>query len=269
METVGTEENPLTWEKFKEKIADLQGSLQRQHGDKLVYRGQANSGWKLETTLERYLKEISENSDPDEFFEFEANRYYEYLNEVIPMLSTLVTKDFKLITAEEFKKLGKRLANLDPESPCYELLCYLRHLGFPSPLLDWTQSPWIAAFFAFYQAEKGQNVAIFNYKEEGSRFGTNYQVIPYMVRPKAHLHSRHINQQSWYTMCVSSVSGESPVAFLEYNESNITKFVLSGESKEQVLKELLEMNINDYTLFGDEDSLARMLAFKVFRGIDV
>src|SRR5579871_975887 len=33
--------------------------------------------------------------------------------------------------------------------PGYDYMAYLRHHGFPSPLLDWTRSPYVAAFFAF------------------------------------------------------------------------------------------------------------------------
>lgn len=34
-------------------------------------------------------------------------------------------------------------------SSSYGFMTRLRHHGFPSPLLDWPQSPYIAAFFAF------------------------------------------------------------------------------------------------------------------------
>jgi hypothetical protein len=37
-------------------------------------------------------------------------------------------------------------------TPGYEYMAYLRHHGFPSPLLDWTRSPYIAAYFAFSNA---------------------------------------------------------------------------------------------------------------------
>jgi hypothetical protein len=35
---------------------------------------------------------------------------------------------------------------------CYEYLAHLRHRGFPSPLLDWTRSLYVAAYFAFARA---------------------------------------------------------------------------------------------------------------------
>jgi hypothetical protein len=38
-------------------------------------------------------------------------------------------------------------------SSSYDFMTRLRHHGFPSPLLDWPQSPYTAAFFAFNKKE--------------------------------------------------------------------------------------------------------------------
>jgi hypothetical protein len=83
-------------------------------------------------------------------------------------------------------------------------------------------------------------------------------------------HPRHYRQQSHYTICRAK-DGDRTVlmkheAAIEANpdDHNVKKFVLLSSEKQEVLEMLFKMNINDYTLFGDEEALMRMLAYKEF-----
>lgn len=40
--------------------------------------------------------------------------------------------------------------------PALTFMTHLRHCGFPSPILDWSRSPYVAAYFAFAKGASRQ-----------------------------------------------------------------------------------------------------------------
>ncbi len=96
--------------------------------NKYIYRGHASEDWKLNTTLDRHLD--NKGIDP-------AN--YEKL------INTHLTK-FKNSTRGRIT--GNR-PNTD-----LEWWALGQHNGLFTPLLDWTESPYIAAYFAFSAKEQ-------------------------------------------------------------------------------------------------------------------
>jgi len=84
---------------------------------------------------------------------------------------------------------------------------------------------------------------------------------------------RHFMQQGQHTVSVEN-KDESWVycchekyfsASNDGDQDYLIKYTLPGAIKNQVLKRLQSMNINAFTLFGSEDSLMDMLAFKEIR----
>jgi FRG domain len=83
-----------------------------------------------------------------------------------------------------YTKLRDSLKNYDGFSialdfkglPAYDLLIYTRHHGFPSPLLDWTRSAYIAAFFTFAAEHQGVKRRRSTCGSKGS-FGRTAQIV--------------------------------------------------------------------------------------------
>lgn len=160
-------------------------------------------------------------------------------------------------------------SDLPGKLPGYQFLAYLRHHGCPSPLLDWTRSPYVAAFFAFASPAAGaDSTAIFVYQEhvgQGKMSGTNEPRIDHFG-PYFRSHRRHALQQSEYTICVKGVGSdqvfsrhEEAIASGGDGQDRIIKIVISGAERAAALRELDQFNLNAYSLFGTDDSLIQTI----------
>lgn len=230
----------------------------------LLYRGHANANWPLVTTLER-----AGNS------QMSLLRYYRHLFLSRPEVEAFSGKSWDIPSIREFEMWEK---DTDPfyldHYPGYEFMIYLRHHGFPSPLLDWTRSPYIAAFFAFHNIPQGaEHVAIFCFVEYGTKGKIHRGNEPHIATkgPYARSHKRHFLQQCDYTICTKHddarlrYANHEDAFASEHDDQDILWTITAPVSiATEVLAELDSMNINALSLFDSEDGLINTIAFRQF-----
>src|SRR5262245_22839605 len=88
-----------------------------------------------------------------------------------------------------------------------QITSYFSGTGFPSPLLDWSESPSVATFFAFNRvAADVEQVAIYAYLERASSVKSSGSDRPtiQVVGPYVAGRRRHYLQQCQYTVCTAS-----------------------------------------------------------------
>jgi len=221
-----------------------------------LFRGHADSRWHLLTTLERFSRK------PHSITE-----YFRTLISLAPAVASLTTKAWPVDPDLKFDE-----SYIGPP-PGYEFMIYLRHHGFPSPLLDWSRSPYVAAFFAFAPTfpEDSKTVAIYAYVEHlgHGKMRDSGQGRIIGLGPYAVTHERHYTQLSEYTICKKPVGNsylycnhEEGLGDTLVEADSLTKYVIPGSERNKFLARLDLMNINAYSLFRDETSLMQTLAYR-------
>ena len=112
-----------------------------------IYRGHAEPHWKLSSTWERFLEYLYDHMDnPRSRRILEPRRYEQFRDLWLTAFVDLTTTMPEIPTHV-----------LDSQNPPNERWAFGRHYGLKTPLLDWSRSPFIAAFWAFAERITSEN----------------------------------------------------------------------------------------------------------------
>ncbi len=116
-----------------------------------IYRGQPDPRWNLSSTWERYIERL--NNAPSDARDLEMFRSVDYEP----------TRDFSL---RIFMEYASRIPDLpdflndNTQKSVPDKWAFSRHFGLKTPFLDWSQSPFVAAFWAFATRVTSDNPSI-------------------------------------------------------------------------------------------------------------
>lgn len=254
------------WEEFEAGLKDVRREYEQSPNSQktdLLFRGQENSSWPLQTTLDRKQERML------------FKNYYRMIAKIRPQIETLTRNEWSIPDYPEVEKEAADYYALSIKLwsgrfPGYAYMAYLRHHGFPSPLLDWSRSPYVAAYFAFNKTlGANDRVAIYVFGETVHISGNRMAVIN-RLGPYVKTHRRHVLQQSEYTLC----TGFDDEWFFEkydtvfedhrHQQGLCWKFTIPATERSKVLKQLDEYNLNAFSLFESEDSLMETLSTREF-----
>ena len=174
------------------------------------------------------------------------------------------------------------LEKIPSTTDVFRWMALMQHHGAPTRLLDFTWSPYVAAFFALESSTSNSAVWAINTFAAGTVcFGPKvppgdeipsprkamkfygYESLDDVAIGEPFFKNQRLIAQSGTFSCPVDLN-RSIDEILGKRENTIVKFVLNGsELRQQALNELYRMNITHATLFPDLDGLARSLRYEL------
>lgn len=216
-----------------------------------IYRGQQCDNWEIVSSLKRYIDK------------------YEYLQRV-PNLLEQQLENFKYSIRDRSDLKNSSIKSLKDD----EVWSLGQHEGLATPLIDWTYSPFVAAFFAFADSDLKHDQTeyriiyslhkktIEDKLKESEKKDFEDDFIMEFVTPLEFYHSRLINQRALHVKIPFHIDVENWVKeiFLaepSKNGSVLSKFKIKNSEREKALKILSRMNISYLNLFPDVNGSSR------------
>lgn len=245
-----------------------------------VFRGQRDEKWDISSSLERVKPSWYKGSKEEigEFLGYSEEKLFQRFSERV----------------EQFASLGDAATDT-----VLGKLALMQHHGVPTRLIDWTESPYVATFFAVEDAtEEEGSCAVWaissgwcqeksamavrkkmklskeqfpnstDFSQDDILYGTIIQENVLLVAPLRPLKLNiRISSQQGLFLC----PGEINVSFMdnlralgEKDLPNVLyKFVFPNYMRSEILQDLFNMNIGPQTLFPGLDGFAKSIKLKM------
>ena len=225
-----------TWNAFKSEFTNfLPGrseQIEQPRFADYLFRGQMDATWGLGTSFDRAVPSLVK----DRAKEFERwHRFFKYLH----------------------RHLGDSLDNLNE----LEIDALAQHYGAPTRLLDWSLSPYIAAFFAFFDSlrflqKDTREIAVWALHipsfrlQVGNAFQLRSAVGPKNFRIRNQLGKFLINNSSFGSLDEYIASTNNSLG------QTLIKFVIPASQRVTALNDLLLMGISPIDIYPDHEGVA-------------
>ncbi|MCC7014945.1 MAG: FRG domain-containing protein [Planctomycetes bacterium] len=203
-----------------------------------LFRGHADASWRLESTFDRAFKNHSKA--------------------VRLTIANKLIAHFRQFLEEQ------RLA-LDVLDNEQRLLALGQHFGLPTRLLDWSESPYVAAFFAFHNTAlwgaSDSNVVIWALDTEHAIWSREYGVE--IVDGSTLGNDRIRNQSGRFTLSRTPYANlEEYVAAHGDGGHPLRRFLLPAREARAVLADLESMRIHHATVYPEVSGCAYAALFR-------
>jgi FRG domain len=180
----------------------------------------------------------------------------------------------------------KHVFRLENQEDYGAFLSLIQHHGYPTPILDWTYSPYVAAFFAYRGISNEQaasappeaKVRILTF--DSGEWTRSWQAVPLLVHPQLHVTVREFiaieNERMIPQQAASTVTSiDDMETYIRSRETDKKKYLqaidLPVRERKRVIRELSYMGITAGSLFPGLDGACEELAernFPTFRAED-
>jgi hypothetical protein len=232
-----------SWEQFKNKISQHLFPREMFRRGKYLFRGHSDPTWRLIPTFDRMFKGQSRSK-------------------------RLEIADDLLI---HFKRALEGFT-VPPEARASDsmLLALGQHYGLPTRMLDWTESPYIAAFFAYNRTAlwgaRDQQVVIWVLDSENPIWSTHYGVE--IIDVPSFGNQRIRNQSGKFTLSKTPFPALEDYVHAHGDRGALTRYSLPASESTRALADLDAMGIHHATVYPEIEGAAQMALFRTVAKFD-